>query len=473
MRFYLLGILFLAVQAQSAEVYQADQFMKDVRANNLEVKSAMQAAEGAKKRAEESDLITSPQFFTQAQAGADSKLPILAFFNYDRLETQGVSLGVSQLTTYGQQIKVAYNAVHYKYVNLLFGTGGPNPATDFFDTTPTIEISQALWGNGFGRGTRANVTLIEAQAKAVSYGNAFKARAALATAEESYWKLVIAREKVAIQTVALEQAKKIYDWSAGRAKRNLGDNADALQARAALEGRGLEMQLARDEERMAARLFNRARHVDSDEVKEKLEELPLERLTKLKAEKRAEKRDDVRAAEEQQKAAIAGAMASSEKDRPTFDITGSLALNGRNAQFGTALGDPFSAKRPTWTIAAKLVIPLDRSAANDAAAGWELERRAAELLYQHKLSEQEQDWNDVGKKLSEAQRRLELASQLVEAQKTKLEYERARLKQGRTITFQVLSFEQDYAQAQLMQLQAEAVLVGLNSYLRLFDGGEL
>ena len=184
MKYFLLATFVLATQVRAADVYQADEFMKDVRANNLEVKSAMQAAEGAKKRAEESDLLTSPMFFTQAQAGADSKLPILAFFNYDRLETQGISLGVSQLTTYGQQIKVAYNAIHYKYVNLLFASPSP-PPMDFFDTTPSIEISQALWGNGFGRGTRANVALIESQAKAVSYVNSYKARAALAAAEEA------------------------------------------------------------------------------------------------------------------------------------------------------------------------------------------------------------------------------------------------------------------------------------------------
>jgi len=472
MKFPLLVLLF-SLPALGADTYNSQEFLKDVRANNLEVKSTLQAAEGAKKRAEESDLLTSPAFYTQAQAGADAKLPILAFFNYDKLETQGVSLGVQQLTSYGQNIKLYYNAIHYNYVNLLFPTPGASPSTNFFDTTPGFEITQSLWSNGFGRGTRANRTLIESQALAASYASQYKARATLAAAEETYWKLVIAREKVAIQTIALEQAKKIFDWSSGRAKRNLGDQADALQARAALEGRGLEMQLAHDEERMAARLFNRARHIDSDEVKETLEELPLEKLISLKAEKRNEKRDDVRAAEEQQRAAIAGAQAAREKVSPTLDLTGSMSFNGRNNAFGPSLGDPFSAGRTTWAIQAKLLIPLDRGAASDAAAGWELERRAAELLYQHRLSEQEQDWKDVGKKLDEAQRRLSLARQLVAAQKTKLEYERARLRQGRTITFQVLSFEQDYAQAQLMQLQAEAVLVSLNSYLRLFDGGEL
>ena len=463
----------LAFTAQAADLYRSDAYLKDVRANNLEVKSALQAAEGARRRSQEGDLVTSPAFYTQAQAGADSKLPVLAFFNYTKLETQGVSLGVSQLTSWGQQLKVYYNAIHYNYVDLVFPTPGAGPKTRFFDTQPGLEVTQSFWSNSFGRGTRATRTLLESQAMASSYASQFRARAALAAAEETYWKLVIVREKLSISAVALEQARKIFEWSSNRAKRHLGDEADALQARAALEARELEIQIARDEERTASRAFNKTRQLDSDQVKELLEPLPLEKLTKLKAENRMDKREDVRAAEEQQKAAIAGAAAASEKDSPTLDLTGSLSFNGRNDNLGPSIGDPFSAGRTTWALGAKFILPLDRGAASDAVNGWHQEEKAAELMLQQKLFEQEQDWKDLGKKLEEAQRRLELAQKLVAAQKTKLEYERARLKQGRTITFQVLSFEQDYAQAQLMQLQAESVLVSLNSYLKLFVGGTL
>ena len=48
---------------------------------------------------------------------------------------------------------------------------------------------------------------------------------------------------------------------------------------------------------------------------------------------------------------------------------------------------------------------------------------------------------------------LKLAQSIEAVQKAKLENERYRLKQGRTSTYQVLLFEQDYSNSQLATIQ--------------------
>lgn len=461
-------ILSLAAYSQGPSRLELDKYLTEVKANNLELRSAIQAAEGAKLRSRESSLLYSPSLFADGQMGADSKEPVVNLFSYDRIEGQSASLGIQQLFPYGQQLKVYYNATHTNYINARLAGGQSLAETAFYETRPVIEINQSLWANGFGRGTRAQYRLLESQAMASHFAGQFRAKAALAAAEASFWRLSLARQRVSVQEIAYDQAKKIHEWASGRAKTNLGDRADALQAKAALEFRELELQAAKDEERAARVGFNRQRNKEGDEVAETLPSPEPKAFLEWKPAEKKQTRDDVRAAEEQQKAATALAQLSMEKDRPLFDVWASLAMNGRDSAFGTALGEPFRAGKATYAVGLKFVLPLNRGAAGDAVEGWQNEQRAAELAFQHKSREEAQDWKDLAQGFAEARHRLELANRIASAQQEKLTYERSRLRQGRTTTFQVLSFEQDFAQSQLALLAAQSDMVRLYTQMKLF-----
>ena len=57
-----------------------------------------------------------------------------------------------------------------------------------------------------------------------------------------------------------------------------------------------------------------------------------------------------------------------------------------------------------------------------------------------------------------------------EVQSKKLTAEKRRYNQGRSTTFQVLTFEQDFANAQLLRLRNEFELVNVHNQLKLFSG---
>ena len=57
-----------------------------------------------------------------------------------------------------------------------------------------------------------------------------------------------------------------------------------------------------------------------------------------------------------------------------------------------------------------------------------------------------------------------------EIQKKKLNSEKNRYSKGRTTTFQVLQFEQDFANAQLMKLRNEQELIIVYNQLKMFSG---
>ena len=71
------------------------------------------------------------------------------------------------------------------------------------------------------------------------------------------------------------------------------------------------------------------------------------------------------------------------------------------------------------------------------------------INYRSELANQDLHWQNLVQNLHNYQENLKLALAIESAQKAKLENERKLLKQGRTSTYQILVFEQDYSNAEL------------------------
>ncbi len=462
----LLGFL-VAGSAWSGEPLSLEGYLKDVRSKNEAVAGAFLASEGSEQRSKEAELSTATALFADAEFNSDGKLPVIALTSWDRIEMQKYTLGLKKLTTFGMEAKLYYLMLHTKYVNMTSPFGGIT-APDFFDVRPTLELTQQLWAGGFGRTTRARQEQAEAADLANSFRSRHEGRVLMSGAEEAFWNLSLAREREEVTRLAMEQAKKIYSWNAERVRRSLADEVDALQAKAALELSEMEHQAAVDAQRQASRTVNKFRGIVSDEVPSEMPPLKSEQLLSQAVPDIKPDRDDVKAAEQQQRAAIAGAVIAKEGYRPNLEVYGLYGLNGRDAALGLGIGNSFQAGRPTYTVGLRFNMPLDRSLASAAMAGVAKEQMAAQMQYQQKLKDQLQDWQDLGQRVAELKNRLKLCQSISATQKTKLDRERKRLQTGRTTTFQVLSFEQDYARSRLNEINAKLELVRALTQIKLF-----
>jgi len=453
-----------------AEPLTLADYLDQVKNENKEVKGALDSAAGTAQRSKEGSLVTSWNVFADAALSSDARLPQIAIFAYDKLVSQNFDLGVKKVTSFGLEAKFYYNVTLTNYINAVFPTipGLGAAPTYYYDAHPTLELTQSLWGNGFGRATRAGEEASEAQAVSMSLQTKYQVKQAFVGAEQVYWALALARKKIDVQKTTLSQAEKLYEWSTSRAKKHLADESDAFQAKANLDVRQLELQVAIDDERTAARAFNKLRNVDSDTAKESLVEVVGKQLLESEPPKRADKRLDVKAAEQQSKAIAASATAAIERNEPTLNLKAAYTLNGRDASLGPTLADPFSQNRPTYALGVNFSMPLDPGLIADVKGGYAMEQKAAELTYQQRLLNQEQEWKDLTQRLSETRKRLLLSQKLTEAQSIKLEHERRRLKEGRTTTFQVLLFEQDFSQAQLNELRSEFDILSTLTQMKTF-----
>jgi len=334
-------------------------------------------------------------------------------------------------------------------------------------------VTLPLWQNRFGSSTKATKDAAyfsneyqKLNAKAASV-------ATLVAAEQSYWNLVAARRVVEIQKNALRSAEQILSYVTKKEKMNLGEKGDVLQAKALLESRKLSLKQAENDEKLAARDFNKNRYINSNEVPEKLAAFDFAKLKNFLVPKIKERdRFDVKASEANMKAAVATAKIDEENNKPSLNAFGSYSQNQISGGFNDAISATPDRVGRSATVGLKLSVPLNFSMSSDIRQGARQSASAAKTNYHQKVFEQENDWQNLLQNLQVYQENLGLAQAIESAQKLKLENERKLLKQGRTTTYQILLFEQDFSNSEIITIQTAYKMANLLAQQKLYQSHE-
>ncbi len=460
-------------------------FLNQITSDNTHLQSVSLSEQAAQARSEEGSLIFAPSAYSNIQVTSDGKLTTNRLVTYDSILSENYSAGLRAMTRFGLEAKLHYDIARITYINPVSGLpaslsqGMGLSSSAFINSTynnaaPTLDLTQSIWGGGFGRTQKATEAQMRSGAKSAELNAGYQKRAILVDAEATYWRLSTARQLVKIQKEAESRAKKILSWSTRRADLGLEDQSDALQAEALAKSRTLERASSESEEHSAARAFNAARGISSDDVPEELE--PLNDSMELP--KKALHRIDVLAAEAQSLSIRASAQLNRERNLPTLEAFTSIALNGQQTgglygTIGASIQNSFSLVRPTIMGGIRFSLPLDFETTKNARRGWALEESAAERDIIRRQFDEEQSWLEITKKYADTKTHLELARTLETIQASKLAREQERLSHGRTTLFQVLQFEQDYSLAQLVRIQDESALVKALTQMKLFEDKDL
>ncbi len=459
-----LSLLLIASTTQAANL-SIDDFLQQVQSQNENFKGSQRAGKGAQIHSRDANIALMPSLFADYKNSKDKKPTDAPFFQGNETDANGFDVGLSEATSFGLNAKLTWTMTHVQIMN------APQLAVpDYHLAAPMLELSQSLLRNGFGSEVSAQRDLSEANNLGNSYNNSYQARAELVNSEIAYWRLAIARKTVEIQKDAFSRAEKILQWATKRVNLQLGERSDELQAQASLELSKLQLKAANDEVEAASIAFNSARNISGDQVPESLDLVESESLVKMEVPAREEMRLDVKAADEMRKVAVANAQLTKEKYKPDLKVFGSLAWTGRDTLTDASVNQAVQGIHPTRVIGVSFTTPLSFGLMSDTYTGTKMEQEGAELQYQNKLMKQEQDWRDLNTKLQEAKQRLALTRQLETVQKAKLENEQQRLLRGRTTTYQMLLFEQDFDTAQLQRVNTQAEVLRIIAQMKLFGG---
>ena len=460
----------LFISAASADMLRLENYLDQVKTSNHAFRSAKEIGSASELISEKNILLVFPSVFGQVQQLSDSRETTNPIFQGDKSQALNYQLGISEQTPIGLDAKLYYDMTKTK-ISGASSTFVQIPS--YFEGKAVLELKQSLLKNGFGESVRAHLDLIESQAMAQSYSERFKMRTTLADAEGVYWRLTLARESVEVTQESLKRAVKIRDWNDRRTRLQLADKSDLLQSEAVVRLREMELQSALDELRAASQAFNLAREVSGDEVVEKLEKISAKKIEALLMPKRVGDREDVLAAKEQSQASIASNRMDRSTLKPQLDLYGTYSLNGRDREQGESFSESLGTTRPLWSVGVRFSFPLNVVAAFDSAKGHRQAQVGAELAVDRKLYEQERDWQDLTRKFTEAKNRFAFAKAIEDAQTEKVMHERSRHEKGRTTTYQVLMFEQDFAAAQLNRIRAEADVYKVSAAMKTYSGEKL
>ena len=293
-------------------------------------------------------------------------------------------------------------------------------------------------------------------------------------AEQSYWRVTLYRQIVLLDKDSMDRTQKILERNRRRVEMNVADRADVLQSEAALRSKELQYQTDLETLREAAVQFNSYRNLKGDAVTETLQTIDAFIQNDMKKDlKRVADRVDVLIAQATAQNQKALAQAAAERQKPSINVYGTVQFNGLSNNFNYATGESFNADNPTYTAGMKLQINLDGGIIHRINEGYQAAAEAADILSHRAQFDLEQDWMDLQKKFKDALSRFDLAKTLEDLQGVKLAHERERFNAGRTTAFQVLTFEDDFANAQTARLRIANDLLTYRAQARLYNGESL
>lgn len=444
-----------------------DEYLAQVQQNNDGVKGAVKGEEAKSLRKDEGKLFFKPSFFLTGEYSDDKRMTIATAFQGNRTIRNTYRAGINQNFETGTKASLSYNI----YRTEIFGTQpGFVQRPIFTDVSPTIELTQSLWRNWLGKENKSTVDIQTSQIEAARLQDQYAYKQLMIQAENTYWRLYFSQARLKVQGESLDRTKKIRDWNQERFRNNLVDEADYLQADANFQGAEVEYQTVLAEIDSALREFNSIRQTDGDINLLGSQSPDTSYVMSAPLPKKMPVREDVMIAMTNQRVAEANAQLGVERNKPNLEVYGQYSLNGRDRQYGKSDTMAWEGTHPWTVVGVRFSAPMDLGALSDYKKSYEQDKVAAALNYKRKSYEVEREWEILNSRLDLFRKRLNLSYKKEKAEEKKYAAERKRFNQGRTTTFQVVQFEQDLANAQLVKLRNEQEVITTFNQLKLFSG---
>lgn len=440
-----------------------ENYLRQVEQQDPGTKAANLNEQAQSLKKEEADLLTTIRLEGQAANLDDRRPTLIPAYMGTRTTSSSYSLGFAQQSSFGPKWKLSGNLNRTK----IYDMNGNSPS--YQDVYPQLELEIPLWRNILGRETRASVEQMRAAQKANSIQADIQKITRRNDAELAYWQVANAQEKIRMLKENIERAQRILTWNQNRVKNNLADRSDLYQAQALMKSKELELAAGELELETNKRQFNQLRGSQLDSPVENLifKEVSDNQLESLVSHKK-KSRMDIEAVKYQLVAAEKAAVLGREKIRPDIKLFGTASMTGRDESFPEAYRESMSSVHPYSLIGIKVSTALDVAGIYDVVKGYRLEQQSLELQLAQKRKDSEREWNNYQSQLTNILSQLRLVRNLEGIQKQKTDHERERLKTGRTVTYQVLMFEQDYANTQAQRLALELKARQLIAQLNLF-----
>lgn len=457
---FILG--FYLNQALAADALSLKQYIEMVQTKDPAIQSAQLSLEGSRLIEKNARLLTGVNFFANGTYLKDGRPTVAPSFQGDQTDVNSVSVGLQQQTSFGLAWTLSQN---YQFTKIYNASIIPMP--EYYDMYPKIELSLPLWRNWLGSETKAIQGQIETQVQVQKINSELARIQKENEIKDAYYTLATQQKSYDIQKDSLQRADKILSWAESRASRNLSDKSDVYQTQALVSARKLELMSAEEKLKEAARLFNSFLEVDSDSVNYRLisDEIDSKQLELRKDQAKA--RLDLLLQKENLKSVESSYVAQREKNKPSLNLNMAYLKQGRDSTSSGAQSKISEAK-DYQMVGVTFSMPLDIGNMSDSKEGYAKLADSQILAEKARLRNEWIQWKNAVDQAETLAQQLKIVRDLETIQKNKADLERSKYNNGRSTTYQVLMFEQDYVNSRNqkinLELQVRKFLTSLELY---------
>jgi len=462
-RKYLFILFFLPCLVQ-AKISLKD-YLSQIQSSNGDYQSAELGVRSAKEKSDGPSLLFSPNLLSGVQYYQDLRLPSNPLAGKSTKYSQ-INLGIAKTSPLGFTWKVS-DGLSYTSV------AGASPlfisVPQYYEHIPKIEFEIPLWRNFGGREWEYLSNAQKKEIEVESISQEFRMKMVLLEAESIFFQLLNLRKSIHIQESMIAQTMLLNDWVARRVQNDLTDRADLFETGSALKWRKLELENSRMTEQELARKFNALRGESPEVSVGELDEAGLPNATADILPVVKDSRGDFRAKEVGVEMQRYLHQQSIEKFKPDIKAYLQTSFNGKDKMLNDAIKDGAQLKHPEWTVGINMVLPLDREVISSVTSGHKTAIMSAESMLHQSRENLKDERKTILSKLDNLAAQIQQVIDLENSEKSKVEYERERLKKGKTTTYQLIVNEGSWSRARLKHIELVSNWQTLRSKLKLFD----
>ncbi|MFC1624250.1 TolC family protein [Candidatus Omnitrophota bacterium] len=327
----------------------------------------------------------------------------------------------------------------------------------YHDSQIEISLTQPIAKNFFGLIDRGDIDVVKWEIKNAELDSYIKIEDAIILAEESYWKLVLAREDHGIKKEMLKKAVRLFNQHRKKLKIGLVETGDVLAAEANMHIRKNDLLMASNELKSTEELLRVRLN-----LKNEIRLLPIDTLLDVdfntsfikSLETAFENRRDYTSKKNDIAAKKITLEMKSNSRLPEIDLNATFATNGISSKYYRALSDVLEDSNPKYYIGIEFTYPLENNEANSEYEAATLEKTKAIINLQKTEREIVSDIDEKFRKFSVNKVNISTMKRVKNLQEGKLLQEEKRFKYGRSNSDTLIRYQEDLLNAELASQKA-------------------
>lgn len=457
--FILTGCFFLSF---SLKAMSLDEYLSTIKKQNKLFNALDASVEASKAKMESGDLVLEPIFNLGYSLATDKSLPSAVA---DKRQVNELTAGLSKKFSTGTLVKLS--AITDEFNN----EGAANPAMSKFSTGGLgVSLTQSLWKDFFGAGTRARRDRETSISKIEVLQTEIQKQQFLIEAETAFWNYLTAQEFRDLKKENLTRTKRIDQWTTRRVSNGISDRSDLMNVRALNSMSELLLAQAESDVKSQEIMIRQHLNLQTGEPTPKLEgniKDSRDYFKNLESEASVIRMDSyIQYLSAQAKRLVAEEVR--DNLRPDLTLTGAYNTSSYDPSYNEMVKGLDRTDRPKTYIGLNFIYMFDTGAKSSQLTAADKDALAAKYLAERALQQGRDSWEDHKLKYNLAKNNLTLLEKTANYQRERAKAEQDKLSKGRTTTFAVVNAETEAAEAELNFLKAKSGLRQLEASSQLF-----